>query len=67
MKEALKAIAYEWKMNNGEDAILATLLEEMEIPNYSKMDYDGFIHSLARGFMKANNEMGWKGGYSYKR
>ena len=66
MKEAIKKIAYEWKMEKGESALLKDLLEEMEIPNYSKMDYDGFIHSLARGIMIANKEMGWNGGFAYK-
>ena len=67
MKSSLSNLAYEWKLENGKDATLAELLYEMGIPNYESIPYEGFIHSLARGIMKANQEKGWKGGYSYKK
>ena len=66
MMESIKMIGYDWKIRNGESAILRDLLIEMQIPNFQTMEYKGFIHALARGIMIANKENGWKGGFSFR-
>ena len=66
MKTQLKEMAYNYKMESGEEATLADFFKAMEL-DFSSLPYEGFIHSCARGFMIANKENGWKGGYSYKK
>jgi hypothetical protein len=66
LSKSLSRLAYEYRLEQGPSSTLRQFLLDMGIEAPEQIGYEGFIHTLARGFMKANAERGWRGGYSYK-